>query len=459
MGKKIYTILPYAIVLTLLLVIAGQIYWNYKNYQNSIREMEIDLQESFNSSVERYLTIRAEESRVEANDLEELEKLIKERLKNEKQQPIPIDSLSSNKIKLISIFNTLSAGKDTIVDKTSGVRTSFSTISITIDEEDFNLERLDSVFALDLKSKNLQPDYRLVHLQDYDTVSTSGVRDFPYEIQADAGLLKQDNDILLRYDGLRPGAISRGLVGMVISLILVLVVAMALLYLYRIIRRQKQLDEMKNDLISNITHEFKTPLATASAAVEGVQSFTDDSDPTRRKKYLDITQEQLSKLNLMVEKLLETAAISRSGLSLQREPIQLDDLLSGLVQRFRSVTDKKIELEANAASLNADPVHMENAIANLIDNAIKYGGNRIDLILEKEDDRCRIHIQDSGSTLIKADRERIFEKFYRAGSGNRHDVKGHGLGLYYTRAVIENHGGSIVLSSLKPTKFTIKLPL
>ena len=230
----------------------------------------------------------------------------------------------------------------------------------------------------------------------------------------------------------------------------------------KIIKHQKQLAEVKNDLISNITHEFKTPIATISVAIESIKDFDIINDKDKTKKYLDMSGDQLSKLNLMVEKLLETATLDSDNLELNKEEINVTELLKSIVNKHQfELVDKTFPYISSDEDvlLNVDLFHIENAINNVIDNAIKYGGNEISAEIKQTADWVEISILDNGSSLIKANKDKLFEKFYRVSKGNTHDVKGFGIGLYYSKKIIEKHHGTIALDlSTNTTCFKISLP-
>ena len=206
--------------------------------------------------------------------------------------------------------------------------------------------------------------------------------------------------------------------------------------------------EIKNDLISNITHEFKTPIATVSTAIEGIKNFNSANDPSKTEKYLDISNQQLQKLHQMVEKLLETATLDNDKLLLNKETADLVQLITQLVGKYRIITpEKELLFSTNVSELDfeIDLFHFENAIANLIDNAIKYGGDQIEVNINAVLDGIEISIADNGIPIDSAQREKIFEKFYRVPTGNRHDVKGFGIGLFYSKKIINKHHGELEL--------------
>jgi two-component system phosphate regulon sensor histidine kinase PhoR len=235
-----------------------------------------------------------------------------------------------------------------------------------------------------------------------------------------------------------------------------------LFYLLKVIRQQKELATIKNDLISNITHEFKTPIATVSSAIEALQNFNALEDKEKTKKYLLMSAVQLKKLHQMVEKLLETATLDSEQLILNKETSNIIETIEQLVVKYQFLhAEKEISLIFNAqpAYLNIDNFHFENALSNLIDNAIKYGGHQIKITVNIILNTTEISVTDTGNGIEKHQQEKIFDKFYRIPKGNTHNVKGFGIGLYYSKKIIEKHKGTLSVSSAKNnTIFKIILP-
>ncbi len=273
-------------------------------------------------------------------------------------------------------------------------------------------------------------------------------------------LIKNGQQIFVEYSNITSQVLKQNMTGILLSLLLISCVVFCLFYLLQVIKRQKQLGEMKNDLISNITHEFKTPIATTAAALEGVQSFTASGDTVKTDRYLNMGQEQLRKLNGMVEKLLETATLDSNELELQMSKVEINQMITTLVARAHTQTEKQIKFTTSTAVVTfmGDAFHLENALNNLIDNAIKYGGNRIEIRLENSEKSIQMEVIDSGTNLSQRDARMIFDKFYRVGSGDRHNIKGFGIGLFYTKSIIEKHGGTIEVSTMPSTRFIITLP-
>jgi two-component system phosphate regulon sensor histidine kinase PhoR len=162
----------------------------------------------------------------------------------------------------------------------------------------------------------------------------------------------------------------------------------------------------------------------------------------------------------MVEKLLETATLDSSDLNLQMGQVELAEIIENLVLRHTSQTDKKIrfELKTDDTELMGDAFHLENAINNLLDNAVKYGGDEILVSLDKKANELNVSVSDSGTGLSSKEAKMIFDKFYRVAQGNKHNVKGFGIGLFYTKSIIDKHGGTIEVDTKPTTTFKITLP-
>jgi signal transduction histidine kinase len=195
--------------------------------------------------------------------------------------------------------------------------------------------------------------------------------------------------------------------------------------------------------------------------LEAIQHFGALKDPEKTQKYLAISDKQLTKLHLMVEKLLETATLDSENLLLQKEPLDVVDFIQKITEKQQALTtEKTISFSSNIErfSVDLDTFHFENAINNLIDNALKYGGDQIEVNVTKVLETIEITVADNGGTIDKSQREKIFDKFYRIPKGNTHNVKGFGIGLYYTKKIVEKHNGTIQLvPNTKHTIFKITL--
>ncbi|PHI19468.1 two-component sensor histidine kinase [Lewinellaceae bacterium SD302] len=239
-------------------------------------------------------------------------------------------------------------------------------------------------------------------------------------------------------------------------------------YALVIILRQRRLATMQKDFINNMTHEFKTPLSTIRIAAGVFQRDERIKADDRLSRYADIIHEQYDRLNGQVEKVLQIAGVEEGGFKLNRENLelnqQLQPLLSSASLRVEEQGGKLVtELMDRPIFISADPMHLSNILHSLIDNAIKYGGPepfvRVS-VTEQSNERYVLSIEDHGPGIPPDQREKVFEKFYRIPTGNVHDVKGFGLGLYYVRSICKAHDWSINIHTAEPsgTRISITLP-
>jgi two-component system phosphate regulon sensor histidine kinase PhoR len=347
------------------------------------------------------------------------------------------------------------------------LRSLTSKIVVSLSSDSLRLRSIDSLFSEELNTKNIDVNFELAHSFD-EILKHRHSQDSVYEekgeikLNASSPFLPPHTTLTVTFSNSTKELFKRSMLGILISSLLVFAVIGCLIYLLKIINNQKQLAEIKNDLISNITHEFKTPIATIGVAVEGIRNFEVIKDKEKTKSYLDMSKQQLNKLNTMVEKLLETATLDSESLSLHKSETDINQLIELIVKKHILVNSHKAintNLFQGSTIVNIDEFHIENALNNIIDNAVKYGGDEINISTYNENNNLVVEISDNGKTLKKKDKERIFEKFYRVPKGNTHDIKGFGIGLYYAKKVIEKHNGSITLDlSKKITTFRIKLP-
>ncbi len=249
------------------------------------------------------------------------------------------------------------------------------------------------------------------------------------------------------------------------SFIILLILGFSFWFLIRTLLRQKTLEDMKSDFTNNITHELKTPIAVAYAANDALLNFNQAEEKTKRDQYLRISQEQLQRLSSLVEQILSMSMERRKTFRLHPEEVNLKELIVSLVEQHQLKADKPVqialEIEPEALTIVVDRTHFSNIISNLIDNAVKYSKERADITI-----RCRqteqtvtISIADRGIGIPLDKQKHIFDKFYRIPTGNLHNVKGYGLGLFYVKSMVEKHGGTISVKS-EPGKgsiFTITL--
>lgn len=336
-------------------------------------------------------------------------------------------------------------------------------------------ETYDSLLTAELKARQIDTRYRLYLVCETKNSSTAYIKpkhkhpqpdslfaptDWPksvyfgYTVQT----LKADPELTTplhyRLYLQNPAAIVlRQMLGILLSSFLLLIlIVIAFIYLLRTILRQKTVEEMKTDFTNNMTHELKTPISVCYAATDVLLDYN-DAVSEKQRKYLNIVKEQLAHLAGLVEQILTLAVENRSTFRLHPEPIRADKLLHSLIEQYKLKAPPDTVFATHipeGLTLTADRTHLYNMLSNLIDNALKYSGQtpcRISISATQSKTETNLTIADNGPGIGEAYRQHIFDRFYRIPSGNLHDTKGFGLGLYYVKEMMQKHHGDITLSS------------
>jgi two-component system, OmpR family, phosphate regulon sensor histidine kinase PhoR len=252
------------------------------------------------------------------------------------------------------------------------------------------------------------------------------------------------------------------------AILFTIIIVSAFFLTLRSLLKQKKLSEIKNDFINNMTHEFKTPLATISLAVDALKNEKVKNDAAKMQYFTDIIKEENKRMNKQVETILQAALLDKQEVQLNLQHLAAHDLITIALNNITLQVEEKggvldVNLNAENDLINADDVHFTNLINNLLDNAVKYSKEQllIKLTTSNTAKQFKIKIEDNGIGMSKETISRIFEKFYRAHTGNIHNVKGFGLGLSYVKTMVDAHGGTIKPESVlgKGTAFTITMPL
>lgn len=251
------------------------------------------------------------------------------------------------------------------------------------------------------------------------------------------------------------------------SLFLVALTIFSFWILIKNLLRQQRLTVLKNDFINNVTHELKTPIATVSVAIEALKSFNAMNDEHRRKEYLDISGNELNRLNMLVDKVLKISMFEKKELELKTEPLMLDAVVGEVVRSMQLQFEKHgakvdVQMEGNHFTINGDKMHITSVVYNLLDNALKYSRESpvIHVGLHQKEGETVLTVKDNGIGISPVYRSKIFDKFFRVPHGDRHDVKGYGLGLSYVAQVVKEHQGHIEVVSEegKGSTFMVAFP-
>ncbi|MBO3117366.1 HAMP domain-containing histidine kinase [Winogradskyella sp. DF17] len=237
--------------------------------------------------------------------------------------------------------------------------------------------------------------------------------------------------------------------------------------IYQLIK-QRQISQIKTDFINNMTHEFKTPIATINLALDSIRNPKILGDEEKVKRYLKMIKDENKRMHAQVENVLRISKLEKNELNISKERLKLHDLIEDAVTHIELIVEDKkgyVKTHLNAAksSVLANDTHFTNVIVNMLDNAVKYSDEapKIDVYTENIGNNIILKIEDQGNGMSKQVAKRVFEKFYREHTGNVHNVKGHGLGLAYVKRIVEDHQGHISVESEKGkgSIFTIRLPL
>jgi two-component system, OmpR family, phosphate regulon sensor histidine kinase PhoR len=252
------------------------------------------------------------------------------------------------------------------------------------------------------------------------------------------------------------------------AIIFTLIIMCAFFLTVRALLKQKKLSEIKSDFINNMTHEFKTPLATISLAVDALKNEKVAGDKDRMNYFTAIIKEENKRMNKQVETILQAALLDKQEVQLNLKKLHAHEMISSALNNIHlQVEEKHGQLETHFTNGNdvvlADEVHFTNLINNLLDNAVKYSKENLKIILSTQvtNKEFKLKIEDNGIGMNKETLSRIFEKFYRAHTGNLHNVKGFGLGLSYVKTMVDAHHGIIKAESTpgKGTTFFLSFPL
>jgi signal transduction histidine kinase len=483
MIEKNHTYLIYLVGITILATIGIQLYWNYENYLTNKQQLLNEVQLSLDQSLEYYYAETSQDNLITFIDTSSTNYSDKNLDKNSISKFLG-DTAMSNYFKKFDIKGEKERfiQKDSIIDmelKKSGISvirgiTEISNkkelkqypnrISISINQDSIQFPILKNYFDEELKRKNIAIVYSFNHLKN-DSVfeKKGGLQSSPktLKIISKSTFLPNNETIELIFTSPIKEIYQLGFLGILLSLVLSLSIVLCLYYFMGIIKKQKELSLIRNDFVSNITHELKTPIATVATALEGISSFNQENDKEKNKKYIEISKQQLIKLNLLVEKILDTASLDHNCLKLNQEKSDIIQIINNVITRFKTTYPSyTITLKNKIPSFlyEVDVFHFEGAISNVLDNAIKYGDREIQVATKETTTSFEVYIADNGQGIPKSYQTDIFEKFFRVPSGNLHDVKGFGIGLYYALNIILKHNGTLEFLPQEPwTTFKISL--
>lgn len=468
--KKHIRWMPVLMAITILCIAGFQLYWLKKAYEREERTLEIRTNMAFRETI---FSLQAVKLNLDKEFFEGDEKkgigrvhvppnqkmvrlvnVLRDKIRDSVQKERSINSPV-----VFSENNTL----DTSEFARSGLRKNKRVMQFLYDmeslQDSIKVHEIDTAYARRLQLQGTDVPFQISRLEGstereermYNEVTIGFQTPITYKVQ-----ISDTTSYLLK----------RILAPIVLSFFLVAFTIVSFSLLYRNLLRQRRLADIKNEFISNITHELKTPIATVSVAIEALRSFNANMDAQKTKEYLDISANELQRLSLLVDKVLKLSMFENREVELKYEPLDMKELVEEVTASMRLQAEKHkaiihVTTEGDT-QFEGDRLHLVSVIFNLVDNALKYGNGspNIKIGIAGKENAIKLSITDNGIGVPPEYKEKIFEKFFRVPTGNLHNAKGYGLGLSYVAHVIEKHKGTINVESVEGngSKFNIRLP-
>ncbi|MEP6710838.1 MAG: HAMP domain-containing sensor histidine kinase [Ferruginibacter sp.] len=492
MNKTIFTLmnrqrwLNISMCVTLLIIMAFQAYWLSDNYNREKKALQIKTSIAFQQTLQQ----------LQATKIKLPEGFMKYANHNEEDRIMldentTFDETGLRKRQMITLINTVGTKLRDSVKKDNPIRSTFvislgkgmhenlhDSALIKFKDDDSNKQ----IFQVFLKVDSLQNTLTIPEItKAFSTTLKKQKLDIPFSIIKKDGIVaEEDSDpshvsigfvhpvtYILSLHDTAFYLIKKLTLPILFSFFLLGITIFSFVLMYRNLIRQQKLAETKNELISNITHELKTPIATVGVAIEALKNFNALDDAKKTKEYLDISSNELQRLGLLVDKVLRLSMFEKKEIELSKEQFDLKELTLEVLNTMKLQVEKQNALisfssEGNDFIINADKLHVTSVIYNLLDNALKYSKEALVInvrLLRKQKDIALL-ISDNGIGIASEYQSKIFDKFFRVPTGNKHLVKGYGLGLSYVSHVMAQHHGSIQVQSEidKGSIFTLKIP-
>ena len=437
MGRSTIRTVILLATLSLIGVVVTQLYW--LNTAFKVQEKQIELQDKQHDQLEREFNDRV------------------------------IIALTNVAEEILSINKDPSE----LYDAVKQIRSNYFTAAIN---DTLHPYLLESLLIKEFKRRNINEDFEY---GIYDCFTDSVVYGNYVGYNADGGktnnpstLVKWDKDghyfgvLFPNKEGYGIEPVERQLGTWTFTMIILVIVFVFFAFSIWVILKQKRLSEMKNDFINNMTHELKTPISTIALSSEVLMQKDIASEPDRIKQYARIIKSENERLKDQVERVLQMATLDNEDLELRKENVDMHEVIRKAIESFDLTIEERkgmvrTVLSAHDHTVLGDPVHLTNIIHNLIDNAIKYSVDapQIELTTNNSNGYLNIEVSDEGIGLDKENAKHVFEKFFRVHTGNIHNIKGFGLGLYYVKSIVKAHGGDVRVDSTlgEGSTFTIQL--
>ncbi len=486
--KKTPDLLTALMIITLLVITGFQVYWLKDNYEREKRALEIRSNVMFQEAVRQLQTSKLKLAGI--NNTDTATKKIKMIVAEDGLTGKDVHVKMMQGQEVVTMVNTLrkklhdssiTQTKTNVfinIDKNTSIN-SLDTFTSKLDEK--LLPGGDRIFRLLYGVDSLQDSLKVPEItKAYEQKLNKEKLSIPFSIaRLNDGNLNESPDLSEVTVGFAKPITYKLLLGnttgylwkritmpLLFSLFLVGATLLSFILVFRTIVKQKRLADIKNEFISNITHELKTPIATVSVAIEALKNFNAMDDAEKTKEYLNISSNELQRLSLLVDKVLKLSMLEKKEIELKYEEVNLrnvvDEVVNSMRLQFEKNNAKVTIVSSGNEILQADRLHMLSVVYNLLDNAVKYSPQNpvIKIMIEELDKNILLVVTDDGQGIPAAYKNKIFEKFFRVPAGNTHNAPGYGLGLSYVLHIIQKHNGTIEVDSEegKGSTFIIKLP-
>ncbi|SHF38359.1 sensor histidine kinase [Chryseobacterium sp. OV279] len=444
MNKKLKKVFLIASI-TVCCIFIFQLYWTFNSYKIAEKNLNNTIDNTLKKSIELYQLKQLDSIPVIRDDDQRIYYAIKKQsvdLKKKKkntEQPYRM------------IINRIEIPKQQLpMIKKMLLQLKASTL------KSMDLKELAPIIKQELARNNIDIDFNLS--LSHDKIPLKNVFYLPVQLSKDNILIKVQMNNFDMY------IIKQNIVSLSVSLILILLSVGSYYFMALTIKRQLKLDDIKNDFINNMTHELRTPISILKSSNEALLNFNAIHDTDKAKRYLTLNNDILNKLDHNVDRILDIAQYNDRLDPPKLVKVQLNDLIISIINRFTINENANIryinQLEEN--ELYTDPYVIDTVLSNLLDNAVKYADNRVDILLKVSPIKngIQFHVEDNGKGIDSAYLPYIFDKFFRVPSGNLHDVKGYGLGLSFVKTLVNTLNGEITVKSKinSGTTFIIKFP-
>jgi len=457
--------------LTIIVIAGFQVYWLKKTYDREERNLDMRTNMQFRETIRALQTAKLKLDKLSADSMGGAQLLIQRELgARNNRKYLPKDKMVS----MVDVImqKTADSTKQRIFMRRAGDSLSLTNNAISprqnrimqflfdVDslQDSIRIKEIETAYSKRLDEQRIEVPFSISRVETKETeerVFNEVTLGFAHPITYRLNLGDTFYFLLKRISS-----------AILFSIFLVGFTILSFTLLYRNLLRQRRLADIKNEFISNITHELKTPIATVSVAIEALRNFSASLNPQKTKEYLDISANELQRLSLLVDKVLKLSMFEKKEIELKYEPLNVRQLLDEVTTSMRLQFEKRkavvnISTEGDT-NMEGDRLHLVSVLFNLLDNALKYTTEKptIDLSIKDAGHKLQLVIADNGIGIPQEYHHRVFEKFFRVPHGDVHNAKGYGLGLSYVAHIVEQHKGTIKVESNEGagSRFIITLP-